>query len=151
MKGTFQGITGLVFKPVSGLLDATSKAAEGIKNTATSLDDKPNEKRERLLRVFYGIEKYYKTYEKSDAELNYYLRVEIKKGRFYNTTYLGGYILGDNNSKMLLLFTLEFLIYFNQKKMKKLWIIPTDNIDKVVKKDKSIDIYIKIKKKKSQV
>jgi vacuolar protein sorting-associated protein 13A/C len=30
-------------KPISGILDAISKTAEGIKNTATYFDDKPNE------------------------------------------------------------------------------------------------------------
>jgi vacuolar protein sorting-associated protein 13A/C len=34
-KGTAQGIAGLVIKPVTGVLDATSKTAEGIKNQAT--------------------------------------------------------------------------------------------------------------------
>jgi hypothetical protein len=32
--GGLKGITGLVIKPVSGIIDATTKTAEGIKNTA---------------------------------------------------------------------------------------------------------------------
>jgi vacuolar protein sorting-associated protein 13A/C len=32
-KGGLKGITGLIVKPVSGVIDATSKTAEGIKNT----------------------------------------------------------------------------------------------------------------------
>jgi vacuolar protein sorting-associated protein 13A/C len=35
--GSFKGITGLVIKPVSGIIDATTKTAEGIKNTANFL------------------------------------------------------------------------------------------------------------------
>jgi vacuolar protein sorting-associated protein 13A/C len=31
--GGLKGITGLVIKPVSGIIDATTKTAEGIKNT----------------------------------------------------------------------------------------------------------------------
>jgi len=31
--GGLKGITGLIVKPVSGVIDATSKTAEGIKNT----------------------------------------------------------------------------------------------------------------------
>lgn len=35
--GGLKGITGLVIKPVSGIIDATTKTAEGIKNTANFL------------------------------------------------------------------------------------------------------------------
>ena len=62
LKGTFQGVTGLLIKPVTGILDATSKTAEGIKNTTNQFDDGPNEKWERIPRVFYGPEKFYKNY-----------------------------------------------------------------------------------------
>lgn len=47
MKGTWQGVSGLVIKPISGILDAASKTAEGITNTATYFDDKPNHRRIR--------------------------------------------------------------------------------------------------------
>jgi len=43
LKGLGKGIVGLVVKPVSGVLDAASTAAEGIKNTITYGDDKANE------------------------------------------------------------------------------------------------------------
>jgi hypothetical protein len=33
-KGTFKGVTGLILKPTSGILDATSEASEGLKNLA---------------------------------------------------------------------------------------------------------------------
>jgi len=32
MQGTAMGLAGLIIKPVTGVLDATSKTAEGIKN-----------------------------------------------------------------------------------------------------------------------
>jgi len=47
----------VITKPISGILDATSKTSEGIKNFANSFDDKedkPNENRIRYPRVFYG-------------------------------------------------------------------------------------------------
>lgn len=47
---------GLVVKPVVGAIDLASKTAEGVKNTANYFDDKPNEIRMRLPRVFYGEE-----------------------------------------------------------------------------------------------
>jgi len=57
-----KGFAGLVVKPVVGVMDLTSKTAEGIKNTATIFDDKPNETRIRPPRVFYSEEHYYKNY-----------------------------------------------------------------------------------------
>lgn len=54
-------------KPVSGVLDAASLAAEGIKNTITYGDDKANEQRLRYPRVFYGREGFYKEFIDLDA------------------------------------------------------------------------------------
>ena len=51
--GTVKGLTGLIAKPISGVLDATSKTAEGLTNTVTVYDDKPNDKRIREIRAFY--------------------------------------------------------------------------------------------------
>jgi vacuolar protein sorting-associated protein 13A/C len=55
-KGTLQGLSGLVIKPVTGILDAAAKTTEGIKNTVQYWDDKPNENRERNIRPIYGPE-----------------------------------------------------------------------------------------------
>lgn len=41
-KGVAQGITGVVVKPVTGVIDFASKTTEGLKNTALYLEDKPN-------------------------------------------------------------------------------------------------------------
>lgn len=60
-------------KPVAGALDLVSKTSEGVKNTANFFDDKPNEKRERLPRVFYGFEQKFKNYTLQDAEIMYIL------------------------------------------------------------------------------
>ena len=51
-----KGLAGLVVKPVTGALDLVSKTTEGVKNTANFFDDKPNEIRKRLPRIFYGQE-----------------------------------------------------------------------------------------------
>ena len=42
MKGTAMGISGLIIKPVSGVVDASAKTAESLSNTATHFDDKAN-------------------------------------------------------------------------------------------------------------
>lgn len=55
-KGVSKGLAGLVIKPVTGALDLVSKTTEGVKNTANFFDEKPNETRKRLPRIFYGEE-----------------------------------------------------------------------------------------------
>jgi len=46
-------MTGIVIKPLTGTLDAASKLAEGVKNTVTHFEDKPNSERDRNPRPFY--------------------------------------------------------------------------------------------------
>jgi len=45
-------LTGVVVKPITGIIDVVSKTAEGLKNTASLFDDKPNETRERYFPQF---------------------------------------------------------------------------------------------------
>lgn len=57
--GAAKGIGGLVIKPISGVIDAASKTAEGIKNTPEYLsgDRKQKYTRQHNPRPFYN---YYK-------------------------------------------------------------------------------------------
>jgi vacuolar protein sorting-associated protein 13A/C len=63
IKGTAKGITGLIIKPVTGILDASAKTAESVTNTATIFDDKPNDQRIRVPRIFYETTRYFKKYK----------------------------------------------------------------------------------------
>lgn len=54
-----KGLSGLVVKPIAGVLDASAKAAEGVVSTATHFDDKPNDSRIRYPRIFYEKSQYY--------------------------------------------------------------------------------------------
>ena len=63
LSGTMLGLSGIVLKPVTGILDLTSKFTEGVKNTATYYDDKANDVRVRYPRVFYDRLKYIKSYK----------------------------------------------------------------------------------------
>ena len=54
-KGCAIGTTGIIIKPITGVFDAASKTAEGLTNTATAFDDKPNNERIRFARPFYSM------------------------------------------------------------------------------------------------
>jgi vacuolar protein sorting-associated protein 13A/C len=55
--GSLKGIAGLVVKPVSGVIDAASITAEGIKNTPNIFNnsDRIKNKRKHNPRPFYEI------------------------------------------------------------------------------------------------
>ena len=59
LKGSVKGISGLFIKPFTGILDATSKTAEGLKNSAMNINEKANEDRIRLInfKLIYNIKK----------------------------------------------------------------------------------------------
>lgn len=62
-----KGLSGLVVKPIAGVLDASAKAAEGVVSTATHFDDKPNDSRIRYPRIFYEKSQYYQKYIPLDS------------------------------------------------------------------------------------
>jgi vacuolar protein sorting-associated protein 13A/C len=60
--GTAIGMTGLIVKPITGVFDGASKSAEGLTNTATYFDDKPNCERIQNIRAFYEVQRLWKFY-----------------------------------------------------------------------------------------
>lgn len=60
--GGYRGVTGLVMKPVAGALDVVSKAAEGIKNTAQTIETPASLHRVRNPRVLKGKDAVVKPY-----------------------------------------------------------------------------------------
>lgn len=97
-KGALQGVSGLVIKPITGVLDAAAKTTEGIKNTVNYLEDKPNETRMRNVRPFYGPEGtftlyilgYYIEYTLIDAEAYAMINL-MKKGVYMNNRFVAAF------------------------------------------------------------
>ena len=86
-KGLFKGVGGLITKPIGGMMDATSQTAEGLKKTITIFDDKANEMKYRIPRVFYGTARYFQTYNELDAKIIKNLAT-VANRRFENDTLL---------------------------------------------------------------
>ena len=70
LKGTLFGVTGLVTKPVTGLILAISKTIEGINSTITYLDYHNLLGRDLIVRPLYHKFKMVRPY-KSEDELAY--------------------------------------------------------------------------------
>ena len=133
--GSFQGIAGLLVKPVAGVIDATSKTAEGIKNTATHFDDKPNEKKQRNPRAFYSKDKYFKAYSSNDADVLMFLQT-FKKGKFAEASLIELTIIEipdpqGHIHQYLLIITSESLLFVQVQNMKLLWHVENNTISRL--------------------
>jgi vacuolar protein sorting-associated protein 13A/C len=156
LKGSIQGLAGLVVKPVAGIFDATSKTAEGIKNTATHFDEKPSDKRQRFLRVFYNKEKYFKSYSKRDSEIMAFL-ANYKKDKLHNLSLIENLELRfmENGVEFgqYLIFTLEMVLLFEFPKL--LFDLKVTNIREIGNCEEGIKVKVfetsKKMKKKEQL
>lgn len=66
-KGTAKGVAGLVVKPMSGALDLISLTSEGIKNTTKDDEELMSDKRLRMPRPFYEVERTIREYDEFHA------------------------------------------------------------------------------------
>jgi vacuolar protein sorting-associated protein 13A/C len=154
MKGTYQGIVGLVVKPVAGVLDAASKTAEGIKNTATYFDQKPNEQRSRYPRAFYGKEQFYRQYIESDAEVTWHFH-DSNKDKLRDLCLLNSFdVFPDEDDKehyFILALAQERVIYWNPQKTKLIWDFPTSDLSNVSLSTDKVEIQLAKPNEKTKV
>ena len=130
----------MIVKPLSGILDAASKTAEGISNTATYFDDKPNPSRIRSALPFYGTLYNYKTFNKRDADTHMELP-NIKMGRFKDNFFGGTYILDDR--RIIVVLSEAVLIQAHYVKNKEYVVLIYNEIDSLART--AIGIIVKIK------
>lgn len=123
-------MTGLCIKPISGMCEATSIVAEGLKNTATLFDDKPNNTRLRMIRPFYEKEGYFKIYSSKDAEILTYLQT-FNKGKYRSNKLIDSFIIKEGNDFLLILIMIEIIIAVSKNKQKIEWKAKTKNIKKI--------------------
>ena len=150
LKGAVKGITGFFIKPITALFDATSKTAEGIKNTMNY--EEVHQKLTRYKRPFYGIEKFYKEYSKEDAEIFEFLE-KFKKGRYSKKTFYDFVTVHEDekNDVKILVIMVESLLLLSLKKKRKEWEIETKNILRFDIFNDGIKILLKEKIKKIEV
>lgn len=143
-KGAAKGVTGLVVKPVTGVVDFASKTTEGLKNTALYLEDRPNENRIRYPRVFYSDSAIIKEYNSVDSKLFAIInktKYEEKYG-FENTQFMDSFVLTDRE---FLLVLKEDIIGVQIEDEKIEWAVPIEDL-KVKAGEKGISIDSKNKR-----
>lgn len=152
--GTWIGMTGLLLKPATSLFDAAAQASEGIKNTATYFDEKPNSERQRFPRPFYGTEQFYRPYLATDAEVKYLLHF-YNEGEFANVSLLYTFdIFPDQKDKedyFVLILAAEKILLWSFKKGKVIWNFNTNEMEKIGVVDNGIVIGLKHPQKSGSV
>lgn len=116
-------------------MDAASKTAEGVKNTARILDPKPaNNTRSRYPRAFYGREKFYRAYMDADAEINWVLH-QHKKPELRDASLISSFYVfpeeNDIENTYIVALAYERVVCWDEKKKKVVWSIDPRSIEKV--------------------
>jgi vacuolar protein sorting-associated protein 13A/C len=65
--GVYQGLSGVVVKPISGLFDFFSTTTKQVSTTVANPEEQFNETRSRDRMPLYGDHNYFKRYSKKDA------------------------------------------------------------------------------------
>jgi len=136
------GLVGVVFKPISGVLDFASHTTEGLKNTVTYFDDKASEMKKRKPRAFYGREKYFKRYLKFEADLLNNLKI-FEDGKFAFDNFISCFVMVDGKSSdLILIITFEHIIYFNQTKNQIIFVVEPENITAIEKEQMALKVQV---------
>jgi len=84
VKGVGKGVSGLVLKPVVGVVDFITDTTEGIKNTANNSQDK----RERIRPPrYFGLDRVVRPFDAVPSEFQLFIRT-LEDGRYERHTYL---------------------------------------------------------------
>jgi len=119
-KGVAQGFVGVAVKPVAGVLDLTTRTTEGIRNTTNLVTNKP---RVRPPRQFYP-NKALKDFAHDESE-GILLLNSVRKGKYSKDTYVFHKKVTKSKSAIL---TDKRLISVKKKHTSFAWQIPFDNI-----------------------
>ena len=89
-KGVWQASTGIIGKPLSGVLDFFAKSSEGIKNTFRIFEKYDDKKggRIRQPRTLYSLQRQIKTFSEDDAFMVSNVLCTVKAGAFANDHYI---------------------------------------------------------------
>lgn len=140
---------GIVVNPITGIMDAISKTAEGITNEFKNKDDQSNDKRVRQPRPFYSFSQCFTTYNEQQAQTLLILQ-KFKKGKYLSSQiYFDSMFLEEKNQ--VIVFTDQAILNLDMTSKCKQWYVHRDFIIKIDIYNDGLKIYltknIKIKDK----
>jgi hypothetical protein len=138
LKGSLIGLSGLLVKPVTGLLDAISIAAEGVKNS-TTMNVSLTQTRLRMPRILYGTSQKVMNYSEADVHVFYYmckLNKQFKDKLFEYQIYRNT----QTHEQFLFVAYSSVLVLVNVKRTKVVWTVQTKYISEVSLEDECVVI-----------
>jgi vacuolar protein sorting-associated protein 13A/C len=153
--GVFKGMSGLITKPLGGLMDATSQTAEGIKKSVQSKDDRANELKIRVPRVFYSSLQYFKVYNRDDSETMKILKT-LDNSKYENDTFFDSIevTVQENAQKHFIVLTNENFLILSANKGHVVFKIEIRDISRMRYIDENnlnIDYYVNGEKRSLQL
>ena len=141
-KGVIKGVGGAIASPFYGAYDATSKALQGLKNTANIFGKSANGARLRNPRVFYETRRQLKEYDAS-ASLAFSTINQTEKDSFYeDLVVLHVSRLISDSSAVHLFMAMEYIMLINCSKERILWKIKPEWIKMIALKQKEVEIHL---------
>lgn len=141
LKGGMRGLTGLVVKPVAGMLDAASKTAEGVKNTANVFEKVSIFNRSRAPRPFYGFNYVIKSYNEYDAQALFFIN-GLQKGIYTQERFVAQSVSKDmRGQKLLAILFIRVLILADIRTKKIIWILDTTTIQNLEILEQGLVVY----------
>ena len=129
LTGGAKGISGLIIKPMAGILDAASKAAEGIRNTVDVFQIISGSKRSRVPRPFYGEKSLVRPYNEYDSQVLFFIN-QIKKGIFIKEKFVAQAVSKDiRGEKLVCVLYLKKIVLADIRTKRLMWIINIDAIN----------------------
>lgn len=84
-KGTLKGFSGVITKPLSGILDATAKTAEGLTSVFTVYEERSRDQRMRLPRILYEKTQYFKEIQRKEERVVEFLWDKYEESEVIDT------------------------------------------------------------------
>jgi vacuolar protein sorting-associated protein 13A/C len=158
LKGTWKGLRGLVFKPVTGVVDGVSKLTEGVSNTFIE-DSAKKALKARAPRMFYGRERIFKAYQEYEPAINKFV-CKKKPKKYPSFTFMDCILLKEQvpskngtfeTANLCLWITLErvFLIHLDLYKF--IWKMRVENISEAISENNSVNLVYKTSTKSIHV
>lgn len=145
LKGSYMALSGVVVKPMIGLLDAASKTAEGFKNMAEINNEGLLSIKERVPRAFYGKQMMFKHYIPYDSEMIFIL-IQTNESEMKRYSYIDAYPLKptrETTSVLNLVIFAEAVGLFSHKTSKFVWIAEYDVMEKIEQTHNFITFFFK--------
>lgn len=137
-KGVGKGMLGLGTKPIIGVLDAASNAAEGIRNTTTVFDGSELD-RVRLTR-FIPTDGIVRPYNQREALGQFWLK-QVDNGKYFDENYIAHLELPRED--MVVMITYARILLIRSRRLATEWDVPLKDVQTIAKERTGLSLTLR--------